>query len=384
MGADVTQSQAAKLLGALALMAAGLSGAAHAAPTTPPPTSLIDDALIVAQRLNATPIDKQTLVNGALDGMMRTLDRGAEYISPQDYQAMIDLGQVVGLGLTTSTDDGVARIVALADGAPAAKGGLRLGDYIVAIDGHSVLGDTNFRVSRKLSGAPGSPVKVSIIRDMRERLDLTLVRDAVIPEGVTARLEGDYAYLRLGGLDERSTDKLDTGLRDLRREHPDIKGLVLDLRDNPGGLLDQAMAVSDAFLDSGQVFSQRGQKADENRRYTARPGDVISGLPMVVLINGGTAAGAEIIASALQDNHRARLVGTQSFGRGSIQTVVPLSGGADGALKVTTAYFYRPSGEAIEAVGVKPDVVAPKTAGPTDAQLARAIDLLKAGPGKAD
>lgn len=383
MGADVAQSQAAGLLGVLALMAAGLSGVVDAAPTTPPTASPIDDALIIAQRLNATPIDKQTLVDGALDGMMRTLDRGAEYISPQDYQAMNNLGQVVGLGLTTNTDDGVARIIMVADGAPAAKGGLRLGDYIVAIDGQSVLGDTNSRVSRKLSGPPGSAVKVSVIRDMRERLDLTLVRDTVVPQNVSARMEGDYAYVRLGGLDERSTVRLDTAVQDLRREHPGLKGLVLDLRDNPGGLLDQAIGVSDALLDSGTVFSQRGQNADENRRYTAHPGDLTNGLPVVVLINGGTAAGAEIIASALQDNHRARLVGTQSFGRGSIQTVVPLGNGADGALKVTTAYFYRPSGAAIDAIGIKPDVMAPRGAGPTDVQLNRAIDLLKAGVEKA-
>jgi len=193
-------------------------------------------------------------------------------------------------------------------------------------------------------------------------------------------MEGDYAYVRLVTLDDTATNKIDTALRDLRRDHPDMKGLVLDLRDNPGGLLDQAVGVSDVLLDSGLVFSQRGQKAEDVQRYSAHPGDTAAGLPVVVLINGGTAAGAEIIASALQDNHRARLVGLPSFGRGSIQTVIPLNGGLDGALKVTTAYFYRPSGEAIEGVGVKPDVVAPRTdAGASDAQLARAIALLKAG-----
>ena len=391
----MTQSQAAKLVGALALAVAGLCGVAADAGAAPKPpatspaasqvTRTIDQAIVAATTLHATPVDERVLLHGALAGMMGTLDPQSSYIAPSEFDAINDWthGRQVSVGLTLSDADGVARVLLLADGGAAAKGGVRVGDYIVAVDGVSILGETQSKVMTKLSGPPGGSVKVSVIRDMRQRLDLTLTRDVVLPKDVPARMEGDYAYLRLATLDDTATDKLDTALRELRRDHPDMKGLVLDLRDNPGGLLDQAVGVSDVLLDGGLVFSQRGQKADDARRYNAHPGDTAAGLPVVVLINGGTAAGAEIIASALQDNHRARLVGLPSFGRGSIQTVVPLNGGVDGALKVTTAYFYRPSGEAIEGVGVKPDVVAPRTGeGASDTQLTRAIDLLKAGPGK--
>ena len=382
----MAQSQAAKLTSVLALALAGLSGVAEnaraASPAKSHVTRTIDEAIVAVTSLHATPVDEEALLHGALDGMIRTLDPQSDYIAPSEYEAMNEWthGRHVSVGLTLSNADGVARVLLLADGGAAAKGGLRVGDYIVAVDGASVLGDSESKLMTRLGGPPGGTVKVSVIRDMRERLDLTLTRDPIVPKEMSARMEGDYAYVRLAPLDQTATDKLDTALRDLRRDHPDLKGLVLDLRDNPGGLLDQAVGVSDALLDSGLVFSQRGQKADDAKRYNAHPGDMASGLPVVVLINGGTAAGAEIIASALQDNHRAKVVGLPSFGRGSIQTVIPLNNGVDGALKVTTAYFYRPSGEAIEGVGVKPDVVAPPAGGGTsDAQLARAFALLKAG-----
>jgi carboxyl-terminal processing protease len=382
-GANVAQSQAAKLAGTLVLALAALSGAPDtaAAAVDRPKPHLLDDAVAAIRDLSVAPVDEQTLLDGALDGMTRSLNGAAEYISPKEYERLGGRsGQTVGVGLTTNTADGAARIVLLLDGGAAAKAGLRLGDYIVAVDGRGVLGDTDARLGWKLSGAPGSTVKVTIIRDMRERLEVDLVRDAVAPKGMSARMEGDYAYLRLTRFDEQATDKLDTALRDLKRDHPDMKGLVLDLRDNPGGLLDQCVSVSDAFLGSGLVFSLRGRKPEDNKTFVAHAGDMADGLPMAVLINSGTAAGAEIVASALQDNHRAKLVGQPSFGRGSIQTVLPLGNGANGALKVTTAYFYRPSGAAIEGVGVKPDIVAPQTsAADPDAQLARAIALLKAG-----
>ena len=375
-------------MGALALAMAGLSGvvgdamASPKASVTPEVTRTIDEAIVAATSLHATPVDERVLLRGALAGMMRTLDPQSTYISPDEFEAMNQWshGRYVSVGLTLSNADGVARVLLLTNGGAAARGGLRVGDSIVAIDGVSVLGQTESELTTKLSGPPGGAVKVSVIRDMRERLDLTLVRDALLPETPAARMEGDYAYLRLERLNDGAAGKLGMTFSDLWLQHPDMKGVVLDLRDNPGGLLDQAVAVSDIFLDSGAVFSARGQRASDVTRYAAHPGDAANGLPLVVLINGGTAAGAEIIASALQDNHRARLVGTPSFGRGSIQTVIPLRNGSDGALKVTTAYFYRPSGAAIEAVGVTPDIVAPRGASETsDAQLVRAVDLLKAG-----
>lgn len=387
----MAQSQAAKLVSVLALVAAGLSGVADGARAAPKPPATsqvaqrIDEAIVAATSLHATPVDENALLHGALAGMMQTLDGQSGYIAPAEFEAMNEWshGRQAGVGLTLDDADGVARISLLANGGAAARGGLRVGDYIVAVDGASVLGETESKLTSKLSGPPGSSVKVSIIRDMRERLDLTLVRDAIAPGTSTTRMEGDYAYLRPSNLNDGVSARTIAALETLRGEHPEMKGVVLDLRDNPGGLLDQAVAVSDIFLDSGAVFSARGQKPTDITRYVAHPGDVANGLPMVVLINGGTAAGGEIIASALQDNHRARLVGTPSFGRGSIQTVVPLRNGSDGALKVTSAYFYRPSGEAIEAVGVKPDIMAPQAAGEAlDTQLTRALDLLKAGAGK--
>jgi carboxyl-terminal processing protease len=377
----MAQSWMAIAFATLVMGLAGACGAPTDAAAAPKPlpvskaTQRLGQATDAIISLHVTPVDEDALARGAVDGMMRSLDAQSEYLSPEDVELMNSLDARVDVGLFTSTQDGVAKVTVVVDGGAASRAGVSLGDYIVAVDGKSVLGLSDGRLGQKLSGPPGQPVTVSVIRDMRQRLDLTLVRDRVAPEVVTARMEGDYAYLRITRLNQGVSTKASTALVDLITQHLGFKGLVLDLRDNPGGLLEQAVAVSDLFLDKGQVFTQRGRSPADVTTYTARSGDTIGGLPMVVLINGGTAAGGEIIASALQDNHRARIVGAPSFGRGSIQTVVPLQNGTNGALKVTSAYFYRPSGPAIDGVGVTPDVAVTQL----DAQLARALALLKAG-----
>ncbi|PHY13675.1 peptidase S41 [Caulobacter sp. B11] len=324
---------------------------------------LFGDVVATVENSYVSEVDDKKLIEAALDGMLTSLDPHSGYLSPESFDDMQDTtrGEYGGLGLEVTSEDGVVKVISPMDGTPAARAGVQAGDYITAVNSQSVLGLTVSEAVKQMRGAPGEPVTLTIARDKTDPFDVKLIREVIKPRAAIARMEGDYGYVRLPGFNEKSTEALIAGIQDLRAKNPAMKGLVFDLRNNPGGLLDQAVSVSDIFLDGGEVVSQRGREARDIQRYNARPGDMLNGLPVVVLINQGSASAAEIVAGALQDRHRAEIVGITSFGKGSVQTVIPLRGGADGALKLTTARYFTPSGRSIQKTGIEPNLEVAQT-----------------------
>ena len=319
---------------------------------------LFGNVLDTVERQYVTPVDDKKLIEASLKGMLTSLDPHSDYLTPDDFQEMQDTtrGEYGGLGIEITSEDGVVKVISPIDGTPAARAGVQAGDYITSVNGQSVLGLTVTEAVKQMRGKAGEAVTLTIARAKTDPFDLKLVREIIHPKSVTSRLEGDYGYVRLAGFNENATQETKAAIDDLRAKDTHLKGLVLDLRNNPGGLLDQAVGVSDLFLNGGEVVSQRGRDIHSIERYNARAGEKLSGLPVVVLINSGTASAAEIVAGALQDRHRAELVGLTSFGKGSVQTVIPLRGGQDGAVKVTTARYYTPSGRSIQKTGIEPDL----------------------------
>ena len=324
---------------------------------------LFGDVLDTVERSYVTPVDDQQLIEAALDGMLTSLDPHSNYMNAQAFREMQDQtrGQYGGLGIEITSEDGVIRVVSPIDGTPAARAGILSGDYITAVNGQSVLGMTVNDAVRQMRGREGEAVTVTIARPRVDPFDVRLIREIIQPRAVVSRMEGDFGYLRLASFSERATEETVRAITALRTQNPRMRGLVLDLRDNPGGLLNQAVGVADVFLDGGEVVSQRGRNPQDIERYSARAGDMLNGLPVVVLINSGSASASEIVAGALQDRHRAELVGLTSFGKGSVQTVLPLRGGLDGALKLTTARYYTPSGRSIQRTGIEPDLEVART-----------------------
>ena len=324
---------------------------------------LFGDVVDTVERQYVTPVNDRQLIEAALDGMLTSLDPHSGYLTPQAFREMQDQtrGEYGGLGIEITSEDGVIRVISPIDGTPAARAGIQSGDYITAVNGQSVLGMTVNEAVRQMRGREGEAVTVTIARRGVDPFDVRLIREIIQPRAVVSRLEGDYGYVRLSSFSERATDETVRAITALRAQNPQMKGLILDLRDNPGGLLNQAVGVADIFLDGGEVVSQRGRNPQDIERYHARPGDMLAGLPVVVLINSGSASASEIVAGALQDRHRAELVGVTSFGKGSVQTVLPLRGGLDGALKLTTARYYTPSGRSIQRTGIEPDLEVART-----------------------
>ena len=310
-----------------------------------------------------TPVDDKKLIQAAIDGMLTSLDPHSGYLDADDYSDMKDQtrGEYGGLGLEVTAEDGVVKVISPMDDTPASKAGIKAGDYITAIDGQSVVGLTLNDAVKQMRGAVGQPITLSIAREKHDPFDVKLVREVIAVKSVKSHEEGDYGYMRISAFNEKTGQETVDAVKSLEAGNPHMKGLVLDLRNNPGGLLDQAVAVSDVFLDGGEVVSQRGRDPQDIERYNAHPGDALHGLPIVVLINSGTASAAEIVAGALQDRHRAMLLGLTSFGKGSVQSVIPLRGGQDGALKLTTARYYTPAGRSIQKTGIEPDLEVAET-----------------------
>ncbi len=319
---------------------------------------LFGDVVEIVQRQYVVPVDDKKLIEAALDGMVSSLDPHSGYLAPDSFEDMQDTtrGEYGGLGIEIVSEDGVVKIVAPMDGTPADRAGLQAGDYITGVNGESIIGMSSNDAVKLMRGKPGEKVTLTIAREKADPFDVPLVREVIKPKSVTARMEGDYGYVRLSGFNEKATEDVTAAIKDLQSKNPKMKGLVFDLRNNPGGLLDQAVGVSDIFLDGGEVVSQRGRDPRDIERYNARPGDMLNGLPVVVLVNNGSASAAEIVAGALQDRKRAEIVGLTSFGKGSVQTVIPLRGGQDGAIKLTTARYYTPSGKSIQRTGIEPDL----------------------------
>lgn len=308
------------------------------------------------------PSDK-VLIESAINGMLNALDPHSSYMNPEAFKAMQveTKGEFGGLGIEVTMENGVVKVVSPIDETPASRAGLQPGDLITHIDGEQVLGLTLNDAVAKMRGPVGSEIKITIFREGKDPFDVTLMRAVITIRSVRSHLEGDIGYVRISSFTEQAFPGLDKAVKgfhkDLEKDGKKLAGLVLDLRNNPGGLLDQAIAISDAFMTHGEVVSIRSEQHPEDaQRFNARPGDIINGLPMVVLINGGSASASEIVSGALQDQGRAIIMGTKSFGKGSVQTIIPLSGGEDGAMRMTTSRYFTPSGRSIQAVGVSPDI----------------------------
>jgi len=341
---------------------------------------LFGDVLNTVENQYVAEVDDTKLIQSAIDGMLTSLDPHSGYLDPESFDDMRDQtrGEYGGLGIEVTSEDGIVKVISPMDGTPAAKAGIKPGDYITAVNGESVLGLSVTEAVKQMRGKPGETVSLTIAREKSDPFDVKLVREIIKPKNVTAKMDGDYGVIRIGSFNEKTTDETEAAFADLKTKNPKLKGIVLDLRNNPGGLLDQAVGVSDLFLENGEIVSQRGRDPRDVERYNARQGDVTGGLPMVVLINSGSASAAEIVAGALQDRKRAELVGLTSFGKGSVQTVIPLRGGADGALKLTTARYYTPSGRSIQKTGIIPNLEVAETKDEAQAIANRAFQFSEA------
>jgi carboxyl-terminal processing protease len=315
----------------------------------------------VFERVRAEYVEEvsdQKLIEAAVNGMLTSLDPHSSYLDTDKYRDMQvqTRGEFGGLGIEVTMENGLVKVVSPIDDTPAARAGIETGDLITHIDGEPVMGLTLSEAVEKMRGPVDSKIDLRVVRKGREEpFDVSLNRAVIKISPVRARLEGDIAYMRLTTFNEQTGTEMRDKLEDLKgKAKGKLTGLVLDLRNNPGGLLDQAVAVADAYLDKGEIVSTRGRRPDSIQRFNARPGDIADNLPIVVLINGGSASASEIVAGALQDQRRAIVMGTQSFGKGSVQTIMPLSG--NGAIRLTTARYYTPAGTSIQAKGIVPDI----------------------------
>ncbi len=304
-------------------------------------------------------VDDKALIEAAINGMLSSLDPHSSYLSAKNYDGMKvqTRGKFGGLGIEVTMENGLVKVVSPIDDTPAAAAGVQAGDYITHLDGEAVLGLTLSEAVEKMRGLVDTDLDLTIRRaGQKEPVELTITRAIITVQSVRGRLEdGDILYVRVSSFTEQTDKGLRKTVEKLKKEAgDDYKGLILDLRNNPGGLLDQAIAVSDAFLEKGEIVSTRGRKADDANRYNAKVDDIVDGRPVVVIINGGSASASEIVAGALQDHGRAVVLGTKSFGKGSVQTIVPLQG--NGAMRMTTARYYTPSGNSIQAKGITPDI----------------------------
>ncbi|MGN6548456.1 MAG: S41 family peptidase [Pararhizobium sp.] len=353
---------AGALLGATAMGAVqSLSLPAEAAGSqTYKELSVFGDVFEHIRQQYVTKPDEQKLIENAINGMLSSLDPHSSYMNAAEAEDMRTQtrGEFGGLGIEVTMQDDKIKVITPIDDTPAAKAGVLAGDLITAIDGNSVSGMTLQDAVEKMRGPVNTKVKLSILRDgSKKPIDVTLTRDIIAVQAVKSRLDGDVGYLRVISFTEKTFDDLQKAIASIQKKaggEDKVKGYILDLRLNPGGLLDQAINVSDAFLDGGEIVSTRGRNPEETRRFNARPGDLTGDKPLIVLINGGSASASEIVAGALQDHHRATVLGTRSFGKGSVQTIIPL--GQNGALRLTTALYYTPSGKSIQGTGITPDI----------------------------
>lgn len=306
-------------------------------------------------------VNDSELIEAAINGMLTSLDPHSSYLSPEDAADMRvqTSGEFGGLGIEVTQEDGFVKVVSPIDGTPADEAGIAAGDFITHVDNESVLGLTLDEAVELMRGPVGSEIIITVVREgAAEPFDVSIIRDTIQLTAVRARTEQDTVVLRVTTFNDQTFKNLKLGLEEQVESlggMENVNGFVLDLRNNPGGLLTQAIQVSDAFLEKGEIVSTRGRQAEDGDRFNAEPGDLANGKPIVVLINGGSASASEIVAGALQDHRRAIVVGTKSFGKGSVQTVMPLRG--DGAMRLTTSRYYTPSGRSIQALGVSPDIV---------------------------
>jgi carboxyl-terminal processing protease len=349
------------LVGALALIPVTASSFAAADTTN---YQELEKFMSVYERVKANyvePVDDHTLIKGAIDGMLSALDPHSSYVEASDFdqlRATTD-GNYGGLGITVSIEDGAVKVIAPTEDTPAWRAGVKAGDYITHINGELMYGLSLDEAVEKMRGDPGSAIKVTIVRPGRDKpLELSMVRERIELRPVKWEIKDGVGYININTFTGNVADQTKSALLSIDKATGGRPlGYVVDLRSNPGGLLDQAVDVSDAFLESGEIVSQRGRGRDDIERYYARPGDMAHGLPVIVLVDSGTASASEIVAGALQDHHRALVMGEKSFGKGSVQTVVQT--GPEAALRLTTARYYTPSGRSVQAGGIDPDIKVP-------------------------
>jgi len=314
----------------------------------------------VFERVRADYVNEvgdEQLIESAINGMLSSLDPHSSYMGPKSFKDMQvqTKGEFGGLGIEVTMEGGYVKVVSPIDDTPAFRAGLQSGDLITHLDDEPVQGLTLAQAVEKMRGKIDAPIKLTVRRQGREPFDVTLVRAVIKIQSVRWRTEGKVGYVRITSFSEQTDVGLERGVKRIKEKlGSEMQGLVLDLRNNPGGLLDQAIKVSDAFLERGEIVSTRARRADDAQRFNAKPGDIADKMPIVVLINGGSASASEIVAGALQDHRRALVVGTRSFGKGSVQTIIPLSG--HGAIRLTTARYFTPSGRSIQAKGIEPDI----------------------------
>ena len=328
------------------------------------------------------PVNDREVVESAINGMLQGLDPHSSYMNARSFRDMQvqTRGEFGGLGIEVSQEGGYVKVISPIDDTPAARAGVKPGDLITHLNGSSVQGLTLQEAVEQMRGERGTTIKLTIRRAGTEApIELSLTRDVIRPQVARFRMEGnDVGYVRLSSFNEQTDAALRRAVTSLRQQAGNnLKGLILDLRNNPGGLLDQAVQVSDDFLEQGEIVSTRARRADEGQRWNAKPGDITDGLRVVVLVNGGSASASEIVAGALQDHRRAIVLGTRSFGKGSVQPVMPIPG--NGAIRLTTARYYTPSGRSIQATGINPDIEVLATREEANAPLRdREADLRRA------
>jgi carboxyl-terminal processing protease len=350
------------LVGALALVPVTASSFAAADTAN---YQELEKFMSVYERVKANYVDKvddHTLIKGAIDGMLAALDPHSSYVEASDFDQLKTTtdGNYGGLGITVSTEDGAVKVIAPMEDTPAWRAGIKAGDYITHVNGELVYGLNVDEAVDKMKGTPGTPVKLTIVRPGRDKpFDVGLVRERIELRPVKWEIKDGIGIININAFSGNVADQTKSALLSIDKAtggHP--VGYVIDLRSNPGGLLDQAVDISDAFLEGGEIVSQRGREKDDIERYYARPGDMAHGLPVIVLVDAGTASASEIVAGALQDHRRALIMGEKSFGKGSVQTVVQT--GPQAALRLTTARYYTPSGRSVQAGGIEPDIAVPQ------------------------
>ncbi|MEK7661286.1 MAG: S41 family peptidase [Pseudomonadota bacterium] len=306
------------------------------------------------------PPKQDKMIEAAINGMLSSLDPHSSFMSSNEYTNMQQStnGEYGGLGLEVSSEGGAVKVISPMDGSPGERAGMRSGDKIIAIDGVTIIGLPLDQAVEKMRGRPGTTIELTVIRDGEDRKIVRITREIIVLRPVTHRIEGNVGYIRVSTFVNRhTTTELNRAIDDIQRQLGGrLKGVVLDLRNNGGGMLDQAVGVTDVFMDRGEVVSTRGRNPDEVERLYGTAGEKLAGVPLAILINSGTASASEIVAGALQDRGRAVIIGTTTFGKGSVQTIIPLSNGRDGALRLTTARYYTPSGRSIQGAGIDPDI----------------------------
>jgi carboxyl-terminal processing protease len=314
----------------------------------------------VFQRVQEQYVEKITdkeLIESAISGMLQSLDPHSSYLSPESYKDMQvkTKGAFGGLGIEITMEDGFVKVVSPIDDTPAANAGMKSGDLIIGIDGESIKGLTINEAVSKLRGPVKSKVTITVVREDKDPFEIEIIRDIIKIRSVKHEIINNIGYVRLTTFSDTTTSGMEKSVKEIKKELGDkFQGLILDLRNNPGGLLNQSISVTDSFLNQGEIVSTQGRKSDDTSRIFAKKGDIIDGKPLIVLINSGSASASEIVAGALKDHARAIIVGTRSFGKGSVQSIIPLAG--NGAMRLTTARYYTPSGVSIQAKGIEPDI----------------------------